>query len=340
MKVKRYSNIELLRIILMIMIISLHYMNGGMGGALKESTGVNYYMVRFVESLFIMAVNGFIIITGYCSINKQMININKIVKLFLELIIYNVIIQIILVLIGQIQFTIKDFIKNFIPIWHNSYWFFKIYIVLYLLIPFINCGLNSMDKYRYRKLIIILIFTFSIWDSFVPVKIIGGNGYSITNFILLYCIGGYLRLHYQNKKEAKVWFFRNLIFGSLTFICLFVPIIKEGSWNYYFIFNILSAVCLFNAFDKITIESNFVNLIASSVFGVFILHLSPYLLNLQYKIARTDLFWNSKFILIHMVMTSIAIFLLFTIIDILRKKIFSMFKFKFINNIKMLNIEI
>lgn len=340
MQVKRYSNIELLRIILMIMIIMLHYMNGSMGGALKESIGINYYIVRFIESLCIVAVNGFVLITGYCSIKKESINIKKIMKLFLELIIYGVVIQITLVLLGQIKFSIKDFIKNFIPIWHNTYWFFKIYIVLYLLIPFINITLNMLDKNKYKKLIIILIITFSIWDSFFPIKIIGQSGYNISNFILLYCIGGYLKLHYKNEDRVRVWINRYLMCSVLTFIFVFVPIVKEDAWSYNFIFNILSAICLFNAFNKMNIQNDIINLISSSVFGVFILHLSPYLIDLQYKIVRTDLFWNSKFIIFHMIITCISIFTTFTIIDVIRKKILGMIENKFINKIKILNLEI
>lgn len=340
MENKRHSNIELLRIILMIMIIALHYMNGSMGGALRESTGLNYYIIRFFESLFIMSVNGFVIITGYCSINKKKINIKKIIRLLLKLIIYNIIIQFTLVLFGQVRFSIKDFIKNFIPIWHGTYWFFKIYIVLYLLIPFINFGINFMDKEKYKKLIIILIFTFSIWDSFIPVKIIGGNGYSLTNFILLYCIGGYLRLHYQNKNGIKFWFSRYIIFGTLTFICIFIPTIGGDSWNYNFIFNILSAICLFNTFNKINIQSNIINKVSSSVFGVFIIHLSPYLIKLQYKIVRTDLFWNNKFILPHMILTCIVIFSVCAIIDLLTRKLLSKIDNKVIDKVEIFNIEI
>ena len=62
----RKSNIELLRIILIIMIITLHYLNGGIGGALSNTNPntFNYYLITFIESLCIVAVNVFIIITG------------------------------------------------------------------------------------------------------------------------------------------------------------------------------------------------------------------------------------------------------------------------------------
>ena len=63
--IKRESGIELFRVVLMIMIIGLHYLNGYMGGALEytnEGT-FNWYLIRFLESMFIIAVDCFISIT-------------------------------------------------------------------------------------------------------------------------------------------------------------------------------------------------------------------------------------------------------------------------------------
>lgn len=336
----RKSNIELLRIVLMIMIISLHYLNPDMGGALKYSEGTNYYITRLLESLFIVAVNGFILITGYCCVKKETTNINKLVKLFFDIIIYGLIIQFTLVLFGQVEFSIKDFVKNFIPISNDGYWFFKVYIMLFLIMPFINIVLRKLDKNRYEKMIIVLLIIFSIWDSISPFKLIGGNGYSLINFVLLYCIGGYLRIHYQNNSSFSKWIILYFVFGVITFISLFIPVIKDNSWNYYFITNILSVICLFNAFIKIDINSKIINKIASSVFGVFILHLNPYILELQYKIFKTDLFWNSKYIVIHMLVTCIVLFIIFTLIDMFKKILLDKYEENLIKKIKIFNIEI
>ena len=68
----RNSNIELLRIILMIFVITLHY-NGMCGHALEYCLGgVNFYFTRLTESICICAVNCFMIISGYfLSFNKE-----------------------------------------------------------------------------------------------------------------------------------------------------------------------------------------------------------------------------------------------------------------------------
>lgn len=68
---QRESNIELLRIILILMVIVLHYLNGNMGGELShfERNSLNFFLGHIIESFSIIAVNVFIIITGFFSYN-------------------------------------------------------------------------------------------------------------------------------------------------------------------------------------------------------------------------------------------------------------------------------
>lgn len=91
---------------------------------------------------------------------------------------------------------------------------------------------------------------------------------------------------------------------------------------------------------RLIIESIKINTIAASVFGVFIIHLNPYILNFQYKIVKTNLFWNSKFMILHMIVTCIAIFSIFVFVDILRKKLFDKIFNNIISGVKVFNIEV
>ena len=79
----RQSNIELLRIIMILAIIGLHYFNGEMGGLLvnAKTNTLNYYISHIIESLFIVAVNVFVLITGYFSVSKKSINFRKLIQL-------------------------------------------------------------------------------------------------------------------------------------------------------------------------------------------------------------------------------------------------------------------
>ena len=91
----RTSNIELLRIVLILMVITLHYLNGAdwAGGALSHVVpgSFNYYAAHLVEAACIMAVNAFVLITGYFSCNKTSISLAKPVKLYGLLVLYGII---------------------------------------------------------------------------------------------------------------------------------------------------------------------------------------------------------------------------------------------------------
>lgn len=63
----RQSNIEFLRIVLMFGVIVLHYCNPEIGGGRKfvYPHSLNYYSLNILVSLFVCAVNLFVLISGF-----------------------------------------------------------------------------------------------------------------------------------------------------------------------------------------------------------------------------------------------------------------------------------
>ena len=142
----RQSNYELLRIIAMMMIIGLHYFNADMGGVIDNvSIGTtNYYLTYLFESIFMVGVNVFVLISGYFMIKKDTINIRKCVDLLILLAFYGICFYIIRIFIGIDKFSIKNLIKVSLPILAGSRWFVKTYIILVILSPFINKSLIEL----------------------------------------------------------------------------------------------------------------------------------------------------------------------------------------------------
>lgn len=80
MNTKRNIGLDLLRILAMLMIVMLHYLL--YSGALKTEFGTNTnYIAWIVEAFCIVAVNCYIYITGYFSINSKF-NVKKVFKLW------------------------------------------------------------------------------------------------------------------------------------------------------------------------------------------------------------------------------------------------------------------
>ncbi|EOU1923475.1 hypothetical protein DMN38_09310, partial [Clostridium perfringens] len=91
-KIKRESNFELLRIISMFMIVVLHVLNHG---GIYKSTNIysnDFIIVNLIESLSIVGVNCFVLISGYFGINSRF-SFRKCMKIYIQVIFYSIIIN-------------------------------------------------------------------------------------------------------------------------------------------------------------------------------------------------------------------------------------------------------
>lgn len=339
-KTLRDSNFELLRAISCFMIIVLHFLS--MGGALGQSIpgSINYYICHFLESVCIVSVNCFVLISGYFMIKKNETSLSKIVKLLSILLFYNGIMFLIAIFTKTRSFSITELVLVFFPFLGGRRWFIETYIILFLFIPFLNKLLSSLSKREYIIFLVLYMLFFSIWPTFlISPPIEDGGGYGITNFILLYALGGFIRLHCADKiKQSKYFYF---ILYILTTICIFVLSTKIGRvWNYNSIFNIFSSVFLFLFFMKLKLKSSFINVVSSLSFGIFILHSDPMLRDRFYELMDCKSYYNSPWFLVHLIICCVLSYIIFAAIDFIREKIFVKTIYKIVDKIKIFNYKI
>lgn len=280
---KRNSNIELLRILLMFMVITLHFNNQEMGGAINivKNYPSSFFLLNFFESLSICAVNCFMIISGYFLAYNGKIKLGKIIDLLLIVIFYRVLDYCCILIIKQESFSIYYFIVSIIPI--NYFAIF--YIVSYIFSPFLVSLLNNLSGKKIIYLMVFSIFLFVVWPTLTD---IGNNilkssifdgistisnkgncaGYTIIQFFLDMLIGMYIRRFKINPKTWKlliVFFMSSLLLtiGSYYFSSLY---------NYCSLFTVVNAICLFLLFNKFSFNNNFINYISKSVFSVYCIH--------------------------------------------------------------------
>lgn len=314
----------------MSMIVGLHYLNPAMGGAIGEldPTHYNFYITYFLESMFVVGVNCFVLITGYFQINKTSINIKNVLNLLGLTFFYSVILYFVGVHFGDVPLSLANLLKATFPFFTGVKWFIETYIILYLLTPFINKALNLMSKKEYQYLIGTLLLFFSIWPSMLPSPPVEDRGYGIINFVLLYVIGAYLR-KFEQKDKSKAFYFGGFI-SSTVIVFLgstLAKIILGGGewiiWGYNFFFNITGAVFLFLFFSKLDIQSKLINYIATFTLGVYFIHADPSLNNVLYeKILKTQNYWFSPLFIVHALMSIAAVYIGCTIIDMIRKWLF------------------
>ncbi len=330
--VVRNSNLELLRILAMLGVIVLHYNNADIGGgfAYVAEGSLNYYLLYILEAIAISAVDLFVLISGYfmCSSSKR--NMVKPLKLLVQVIIFREAAHIVsyaLVVIpaGGSLFSmelLKGILLSLIP---NNY-FVILYIALYFISVYLNRIFETLDVKKLRQMIIIMVLLFSVWVTFVDVLNIATNitwtglstigingsqgGYTIVNFVLMYCIGAYLRKIPEKKYSMgnllagyfvtivllTIWSISNMLFGGG---------ISQVAWEYCNPLVILSAVLLFLIFRQLSVpQSKVINEVAKGSFTVFLAHtlFIPYI-GVQ-RFCNVNVFLQ----LIHIVASSLIIY--------------------------------
>ncbi len=344
-KDNRQSNFELLRIILIVFIIALHYLNGSMGGALNtkniSNTETNYYIARIIESLCIIAVNCFILITGYFSYNQTKIKLKKVIDLLLICIFYNTSIYAISCLTNITTFNKESFHIFLTTFYKDGLWFIDIYIILYLLIPFINLVINGISKKNMKVLILIFFIAFSIYPTFLANTTIQDKGYGIINFIMLYIIGAYINKYKANNKNVFLLLAIYIAMAICTYYESINDILISGPFDYNSIFNVIGSIALFLVFAKFKFSSRLINKIAKHTLAIYIIHVNTFIVKYIFRnCLKTDIFWKSNFLTLHLVASVFIIFIICLLVDVIREFIFKNTINKFIGNKKFYNYEI
>ena len=278
MKAERNSSVELLRILSMMTIVGVHYF--GSCGTLKKITPDNssYYFLQLTNLLLTYGVNIFVIITGYYMIGRPSVSIRKAFNLLWDIAFYGMLLFGVSILIGINTFSVSGFVKSVIPCLFGLRWFVKAYIILYLLIPFINRVVCTLDKRQYLTLLIICGFLFSAWSYLLPFPPVDDMGYGFTNFILIYLIAGYLKLHVPVLSSKWYW----AVFAGCSVFLYITLIFKSGypilaSMNSMALahnnpFLLMACFALFYLFLKKEFHIRWINLLASGAFAVYVIH--------------------------------------------------------------------
>lgn len=335
-KNERNSSLELLRIVAILMVITLHYLHKEIGGvlAIVNKNSINYYIVYFFETISIIAVNLFVIISGYFMVSKEKVKINKVISLLILCYFYGAILYLFSIVLTRSKFDFKNFINSINPFLIGGYWFVRTYCILYLISPFINVIINNINKKSLQKLILIFIMIFSIWSSFLTDA--PKDNERIMLFILLYIIGGYIKKYRSSGIETKKMIIIYILSVLLTYIIRLIG--GARAWNYEFIFNIISAVSLFMIFLSLKIQSKRINYVATYVFSIYIIHFNPYIVDIVYKrLLKSNQMYNGIYFIIQLMLSVSLIFIVCICLEFVRRnciKVISRFmEFKVIKDI-------
>lgn len=334
---KRNYGIDLLRIVAMFMIVLNHslLMGGVIGQATKIGVGsVNYNLSWILDIICYGAVNCYALISGYVGVKAKFRPAN-LIRLWLQVLFYSVILNIaVVIVVPGVGLSKSDIVQMFLPVSYQRYWYFSAYFVMFLFIPILNYILNNLNKATLQKFILMLIVIFSFAETFIfRIKAFMSleSGYSVLWLTVLYLIGGYINLY-----GWRLWQ-RNLLVFSVSVILSFAVLLLLGGEdnhgrlliNYPAPTILFMAIALLNYFKDLQLTSNKIKLVkffAPLTFGVYLIHIQPmvakYLLQGSFSFLAIESPWK---MVVLVVITSVAIYLVCSIIEWLRLLLFNMF---------------
>ena len=325
---QRQSNLELLRIVAMLLIVALHYAKFAFVIPEDEPVSSNTLLLNFLAFGGRMSVDLFVLISGYFKVN-QCFRGPKAIKLWLQTFCALVVVGTLLYIFDRTPLAeLKSALQYILT---ENYWFISTYFVLYLLSDFINAMIFAVSRERLRLLIWSMLVIVSILPTFLGIRLAPSN---LFLFVTMYLIGAYIRIFSPKIFEAKCCLLLGIALHWLCCAASCVMILLGGRYPVLTVIAkrlptmtdstlILSAVLIFSGFKNMNIKnSRVINALAASAFGVYLLHFNPFAIEcVWHRLFNTQNYLHSPQLLLNALAAIPAMYLLCTLIDMLYRRI-------------------
>lgn len=267
----RDSNVELLRILCMFMIVVHHIIIGEFYSVptILEGEGKVDSLLGgavILNSFCYIAVNCFILISGYYGIKFKW---RKLYRLYIMCGFYVFITYI------TIGMETREFLRRIIGPFSCRYWWFMTeFIVLYLISPLLNRGIDFINKKDFQGVLVLYTIANIYFGFFFDQY--SKNGYGVANFVYLYIIGAYLRKFVNvskisKKKSITVYVLCSILFGVLGILSHEISIPRYRSYAYNNPILIVSSIAFFITFLNIHFKNKLVNWLSYSSLAIYLM---------------------------------------------------------------------
>ena len=332
---KRLVNLDLLKVVSMIMIVCLHYL--GKSDVLKVATlnDANFYLAWFAEILSIVGANCFVLCSGYL-MSENRFKFSKLIYLWLQIVSINLVFVIVARLTGNYEFVPRTILHVLMPISFKEYWYISAYFIFYMLSPFLIWAVNKLTLEQHKKLVIALVIIFTV-NPFQWTKI--DRGYDFVWFCVLFFVASYIRRAEVFKKRVRTYLSYYLLIALvLMVINLLVTILSKRIdvvknievRNYNFIFTFLLSLMFFAAFKNMKIKrerfAGMITFLSSLTLGVYLIHENKFIRDFFWKkiIAPLD-FFDTPYFILHMIVCVLAVFFVCAFLEYFRQLLFKLF---------------
>lgn len=248
----------------------------------------NMYLFQFVGGSSTFFYNGmingicnigvtcFMLISGYYGMKPD---VGKFVRMECMMITYSLAETILLCVVTPQQMQgaalLEQLVKSFLPFITRKYWFYSCYVCLLFFSGYIQRFIDRLDQEAFQRLLLLLLFLFSVLPTMFYFEIIPDNGKGLVHMIMIYMIGRYIRMYRDVKIPAKAAILF-VILWAINGISHEIPVQIGGIYHHLCkdnsITNLTMAVILFYLFKELKLQSAVINRAAGNVFAVFALN--------------------------------------------------------------------
>ncbi len=284
----RQSNMELLRILSMLLVVLVHtgyYSLGRPTVAEVQADPLSQFSLNFFQALATGCVDLFILLTGYFGIRRP--TVKGAANLLFQCAFYSIGICAVMLLTGAVPFTWATAFRSLLIT--RGYWFVNSYLCLYLLSPLLNRLIERSPRKRLRNILVgfFTLQTLIVWGLNIGNFFIGG--YSLSSFMSLYLLARYVRIYgggwcsLPRMADLAVVLLLPLVIALLATANTFFEWnifgddvkYKMDLYSYINPLVLIGSVYLMLFCSKLSFQSKGVNLVAGSCLSVYLVHLNP-----------------------------------------------------------------
>ena len=296
----------------------------------------NGYIAWLVEAFCLVAVNVYVLISGYFGVDSQSFTIRKPFKIWRQVWFYSVTIGLIMLVTGAVPWNLYQGMTYVFPIVTEHYWFATAYLLLCLMMPFLNAGVEKLDRKSFQWILIVLFVLFSVAKTVLPMQLPWDHkGYDAFWFVFLYLTGAYLKKYEIHGGIKWLFVYVSGVFAIyLSFLMLQVVYLKLGklgdfvsySYSYNYLFTYVAAVGLFLSFANVGKNwgektKKVISTLAGATFGVYLIHEHVELRGLWKTLFHCEEYAqrSTGMFLLHMIGTVGVVYAGCTMIELIRQ---------------------
>lgn len=343
MKKKRMANMEVLRILAMMMVVMLHYLSKGQVlPAMTEPLDINGYVAWVLETVSIVAVNVYMLISGFF-LTESKFRCTRLIQLVCQVLFYSLLVPVILMAVGVLSvndLNLYKLLQYGLPVEMEQYWFATAYVMLYLLTPILRCAVHHMQKTQLKVTIIILLLFWSVNKSLLPVRLtIDELGYDALWFVCVYLCAAYIRLYgikwFDKAGKGVLGYVTGcagilgitLVIRALYLVTGKFEDFLIATYHYNHILNLFAAISLFYVFYHWRMKDGWLAAVALKVapytFGVYLLHEQVEIRYLWPEWLGASAEGNPLWFVVRTILSVLVVFIAGVMADMVRNLIFA-----------------